>query len=153
MAKKTYNEKLHFCDNMPHISEITDTKMIMRYGGPKMLIAPPLAYDEIMKSVPHGKVVTSEHIRRCLAKRHGADFTCQLTAGIFINIAAHASDERGFDQTPFWRTLKKDGELNEKYPGGTDRQKQMLEAEGHTVVSKGKKHYVKDYTDKLFACK
>lgn len=47
-----------------------------------------------------------------LAKKHCADFTCPLTAGIFMNIAAHASDERKIDETPYWRTLKKGGELN-----------------------------------------
>lgn len=32
------------------------------------------------------------------------------------------------------KTLKKDGELNEKYPDGIDGQKMLLEMEGHTRV-------------------
>ncbi|MHB1314325.1 MAG: MGMT family protein [Christensenellales bacterium] len=149
MARKTYNEKLQFSGNMPTVEVLTDPKMIARYGGPKMLIAPPLAYDELMKKVPYGKVVTSDAIRNCLAKKHGADFTCPLTAGIFINIAANASAERGGQDTPWWRTLKKEGELNEKYPDGIEGQKLRLEMEGHTVVQKGKRYFVSGYADKL----
>ncbi|MCX8131993.1 MAG: MGMT family protein [Clostridia bacterium] len=150
MAKKSYNEKLNDSKNMPEVVEITDPKAVAKLGGTKMLIAPPLAYDEIMKKVPKGKVITSDYIRSYLALKHGADYTCQLTAGIFINIAANASSERGVDETPYWRTLKKDGELNEKYPGGIDAQKFHLEMEGHFIIQKGKRHFVKDYKGKLY---
>lgn len=135
---------------MPKIIEITDPKAIAMYGGTKLLIAPPLAYDEIMKKVPMGQVITSDYIRKYLAKKYGADNTCPLTAGIFINIVAKASVERGVDQTPYWRTLKKDGELNEKYPEGIDGQKLRLEMEGHTIIQKGKRYFVKAYKEKFF---
>lgn len=149
MARKSFNEKLHDSKDMPKVIEVTDPKAVMRFGGTKMLIAPPLAYDEIMKKLPRGKVLTADYIRDYLAKKHGADYTCPLTAGIFMNIAAKASVERGIDETPYWRTLKKDGELNEKYPGGIDGQKTLLEMEGHTIIQKGKRYFVKDYSDKL----
>lgn len=149
MAKKSFNEKLNDSKDQPKIIEVTDVKAVARFGGPKMLIAPPLAYDAIMKRIPAGKLMTSDRIRSYLAKEHQADYTCPLTAGIFINIAAKASEERGVDETPYWRTLKKDGELNEKYPGGIDAQKARLEMEGHTVIQKGKRYFVKDFEDKL----
>jgi alkylated DNA nucleotide flippase Atl1 len=150
MAKKTFNEKLHDSKDMPKIAEITNPKAVSMYKGTKLLIAPPLAYDEIMKKVPTGRVITSDYIRGYLAKKYGADNTCPLTAGIFINIAAKASVERGIDETPYWRTLKKDGELNEKYPEGIDGQKVRLEMEGHTIIQKGKRYFVKDYKEKFF---
>ncbi|MBC3889971.1 methylated DNA-protein cysteine methyltransferase [Acetobacterium paludosum] len=149
MAKKSFNEKLNDSKDQPKIIEVTDDKAVARFGGPKMLIAPPLAYDAIMKRIPAGKLMTSDRIRSYLAKEHQADYTCPLTAGIFINIVAGASEERGVDETPYWRTLKKDGELNEKYPGGIDAQKARLEMEGHTVIQKGKRYFVKDFADKL----
>ena len=49
--------------------------------------------------------------------------------------------------------MKADGELNSKYPGGVEAQKEKLEAEGHTIIQKGRKnirYYVKDYEDALF---
>ena len=44
-----------------------------------------------------------------------ADFTEPITAGIFVSIAAWASFQRKDDETPYWRTLKANGELNEKH--------------------------------------
>mgnify|MGYP003532469387 CR=1 FL=1 len=51
------------------------------------------------------------------------------------------------------RKGKKDGELNPKYPGGVEYQKEMLEYEGHSFITKGRKnirYFVEDYEDKLF---
>jgi alkylated DNA nucleotide flippase Atl1 len=148
MARLTYNQKLNDSRNFPVVKEITDIKQALRHGGPKMLIAPPLAYDAAMRAVPFGRVITADAVRTVLAKAHGADFTCPLTAGIFINVAAHASAERGTFDTPYWRTLKAGGELNEKYPGGIDDQKLRLEAEGHRIEKRGARWFVADYKEK-----
>ncbi len=151
MAKKSYNEKLNDSKDMPKISILEDPKAIQRYKGQKLLIAAPIEYDELMKSIPQGQLTTSVELRKYLAKRHQADNTCPLTAGIFINIVAHASVERnGENITPYWRTLKKDGELNPKYPGGIEESIIELESEGHTIIKKGKRYFVENYQDKLF---
>ena len=104
-----------------------------------MYFAPPIAYDEVMKKIPYGKVITVGKIREFFAKENGADFTELITAGIFVSIAAWASYQRLEDKTPYWRTLKANGELNEKYLGGTRKQKEKLEAEGHIIIQKGRK--------------
>lgn len=150
MARKTFNEKLNDSKDMPKIVLCNDAKTLERYGGNKMLIASPLEYDAIMRQIPEGFVITTDKIREYLTNRHQADFTCQLTSGIFISLAAHASDERDSDKTPYWRTLKINGELNEKYPGGIERQKENLEHEGHIIIQKGKRYFVKDYVCSLF---
>jgi alkylated DNA nucleotide flippase Atl1 len=76
-----------------------------------------------------------------------------MTTGIFAWIAAYAAEERRElgeqDVTPYWRTLKAGGVLNEKYPGGAETQKLLLEMEGHTVIKKGKKYAVLDYEKSL----
>jgi alkylated DNA nucleotide flippase Atl1 len=118
-----------------------------------MYFAPPIDYDTIMRMIPHGKVVTVGKIREHFARKSGADFTEPITAGVFVSIAAWASHQRTDDKTPFWRTLKANGELNEKYPGGAAAQKEKLEAEGHTIIQKGRiniRYYVKDYESVLF---
>ncbi len=150
MAIRNPNQKLHKNGDLPKIDVIEDPKLIARYGGNRMLIAPALEYDAIMKRIPAGRLVTTERMRAHLARRYAADFTCPLTCGIFVNVCAHASEERaGEDETPYWRTLKNGGELNEKYPGGIDAQRLRLEMEGHSVVQKGKRWFVKDYEAKL----
>lgn len=146
--KKDFNAMLHKDAGMPKMQIITDEASIQKYGGNRMYFAPPLAYDRIMKTIPYGKVVTVGEIRAYLARTNGADFTDPITAGIFVSIAAWASFQRTGDETPYWRTLKAGGELNPKYPGGIDTQKEKLEAEGHTIIQKGRKNirfYVKDY--------
>ena len=144
---------LHDSKDMPKFQTITDEKSIQKYGGSRMYFAPPIAYDEIKKRVPFGSVTTVGKIREYFAKSSGADFTKPVTAGIFVSIAAWASHQRSEDQTPYWKTLKTNGELNEKYPDGVKAQKAMLEAEGHTVLQKGRtkiRYYVKDYEKVLY---
>ncbi len=145
---KNFNAMLHDSKDMPKIQIITDRKSIEKYGGNKMYFAPPLDYDRVMKRVPSGRVTTVGEIREYFAKQSGADFTEPITAGIFVSIAAWASHQRSGDETPYWRTLKANGELNEKYPGGIEAQKEKLEEEGHTILSRGRKnirYYVQDY--------
>lgn len=150
---KDFNAMLHDSKDMPKIQILIDQKSIEKYGGDKMYFAPPLDYDRVMKRVPYGRVTTVGEIREYFAKQSGADFTEPITAGIFVSIAAWASHQRAGDETPYWRTLKANGELNEKYPGGIKAQREKLEAEGHTILSKGRKnirYYVKDYETALY---
>lgn len=144
---------LHDGKDMPKIQTVTDEKSIRKYGGSRMYFAPPIDYDTVMRRVPFGKLLTVGIIRDYFAKQNGADLTDPMTAGIFVSIAAWASFQRSEDETPYWRTLKANGELNEKYPGGAEAQKEKLEAEGHTVIKKGRKnirYFVKDYESALF---
>lgn len=152
--KKDFNAMLHDGKDMPKIQIITDEASIKKYGGNRMYFAPPMDYDRVMRRVPLGKVITVGEIREYFAAQNGADFTEPITAGIFVSIAAWASHQRSEDKTPYWRTLRAGGELNPKYPGGVEEQKEMLEAEGHTVIQKGRtniRYYVKDYEKALFA--
>ena len=156
MTKKTFNQKLHASGDLPKIADISDQPCAEKYGN-KLLIAEPMAYNDIMAKIPKGKLTTIVDIRDYLARLAGADVTCWMTAGIFSNIVANASAEReqnpalgdGLKPVPYWRTLKKDGELSEKYPGGISAQKELLESEGHKVIQKGKRYFVENYQAKL----
>lgn len=153
-AEKDFNAMLREAKGMPRIQIITDEKSIEKYGGSRMYFAPPLDYDRVMRRVPYGKLITVGAIREYFARESGADFTDPITAGIFVSIAAWASFQRGADETPYWRTLKANGELNPKYPGGVEAQRERLEAEGHAVIQKGRtniRYFVKDYEAALFA--
>lgn len=151
--KKDFNAMLRDGKDMPRVQRITDQKSIEKYGGERMYFAPPMDYDRAMKRVPWGKVTTVGELRAYFARKSGADFTEPITAGLFVSIAAWASEQREEDKTPWWRTLKAGGELNPKYPGGVEAQKERLEAEGHTVVRRGRKnlrYFVADYEQALF---
>lgn len=153
-GKKDFNAMLHDRKDMPKLQTVTDQKSIEKYGGSRMFFAPPIDYDRAMRQVPYGKVITVGKIREHFAKINGADFTDPITAGIFVSIAAWASFQRAGDETPWWRTLKANGELNPKYPGGVEAQREKLEAEGHCVIQRGRtniRYFVKDYERSLFA--
>jgi alkylated DNA nucleotide flippase Atl1 len=152
--KPTWQEKLHDSKGGPKVEVITE-KLSRLWGSGTVVIPAPLEVDAYMRKVPAGKVTTINEIRQALAKKHGATIGCPITTGIFAWIAANAAEEAKMegktDTTPYWRTLKVKGMLNEKYPGGTDIQTMLLEQEGHTVIQKGKKFYVKDYQRVLYS--
>lgn len=151
--KKDFNAMLADSKGMPRIQIVTDPATIRKYGGDRMYFAPPIDYDRAMRRVPRGMVTTVGEIRAFFAREAGADFTEPITAGVFVSIAAWASFQRQADETPYWRTLKAGGELNPKYPGGIEAQREKLEAEGHTVIRRGRKnfrYYVEDYEKVLY---
>ena len=151
--KKDFNAMLADSKGMPRIQMVTDPATIRKYGGDRMYFAPPIDYDRAMRRVPRGMVTTVGEIRASFAREAGADFTEPITAGVFVSIAAWASFQRQVDETPYWRTLKAGGELNPKYPGGIEAQREKLEAEGHTVIRRGRKnfrYYVEDYEKVLY---
>ena len=153
-TRKTWREKLADSKDFPRVVEITG-KMSTRWGTGTVVIPAPREVDEIMRSVPRGKLITINHIRERLAKRHGATIGCPITTGIFASIAARAAEEAKAEGekniTPYWRTLKVGGALNEKYPGGVEVQAARLRAEGHTIEpdKSGKPKRVKDFEKAL----
>ncbi|HOJ64059.1 MAG TPA: MGMT family protein [Spirochaetota bacterium] len=152
-SKKSWKEKLLNSKNLPRVEKISE-KMEKRWGKGSVAIPSPKEIDDIMRMVPEGKVITFDEIREFLAKKYNATLGCPITTGLFACIAANASIEdenNGIkDINPYWRTLKSGGFLNEKYPGGIARQKERLEKEGHSILSKGKKYFVENYKEKLF---
>ena len=151
-TRKSWTEKLAEDKGFPKVAPVCG-KMTTKWGTGIMVIPAPREVDGIMKQVPRGKLITINQIRAALAKRHQADFACPITTGIFAWIAANAAEEALSEGqkrvTPYWRTLKSGGELNEKYPGGIAKLKQRLEAEGHTVIKKGKRFVVADFEKAL----
>ena len=151
---KSWQEKLADDKGLPKVAEITG-KMSTRWGTGTVVIPAPREVDEIMKQVPRGKLITINQIREMLARKHGASIGCPITTGIFAWVAAHAAEEAATegkeDITPYWRTLKTGGLLNEKYPGGVEAQSNRLMEEGHTIEpGRGKKPpKVKDWEGKL----
>ena len=152
MAKrKTWKEKLLDDKDLPKV-EVINGRMSKRWGTGTVVIAAPREVDAVMRKVPEGKLITINEIRAKLAKKHGATIGCPITTGIFAWIAAHAAEEdaaAGKKATPYWRTLKSGGELNPRYPGGIEALKRRLEAEGHTVIARGKRWFVIDYAGAL----
>jgi alkylated DNA nucleotide flippase Atl1 len=145
---KTWREKLSNGNGLPKIQKI-HKNLVNKWGKGTVVIPAPKEVDEIMKKVPGGKVITINQIRETLARKHGTTICCPLTTGMFVWIAAHAAEEavaEGLNHTtPYWRTLKAEGLLNEKYPGGIESQKKLLEMEGLEIIKKRKNYVVAEF--------
>lgn len=150
--KKSWQEKLNNSKDLPKVIKLTAPQQ-KKLGAKTMAIPSPLEVNAVMKKVTSGKLITINRIREKIAKKHHADIACPITTGIFSWIAAHAAAEaaqKGSKKiTPYWRTLKQGGVLNEKYPGGIEWQAELLKYEGHKVTQKGKHWIVKDWEKRL----
>ena len=162
--KKSWKEKLEDSKQFPKILEFDPkfpcARALEKMGakpGDSVVLASPLEVNAIMKEVPRGQLITLNEICRSLAKKHAIDYCCTMTAGIFVMTAAHAAEEAKSEGTkhitPYWRTLKMGGILNEKFPGGAEAQKKMLEQEGHRVIQRGKKLLVQGFEKHLVKLK
>jgi hypothetical protein len=151
-TKKSWAEKLATDHGLPKVVAIPP-RMQAKWGKGTLVIAAPREVDALMQKVAKGKLTTFAELQRALAKKHKASWACPMTTGIFANIAAHAADEAeqaGKKRvTPYWRTLKAGGELNPKFPGGIAVLRSRLEAEGHTVVLRGKRMFVAEFEKRV----
>ena len=150
--KKSWREKIAGYPRLPEVKPIPE-RMQARNGEGTILIPSPKEVEEAMRRVPEGRLATVMGISEQLAHDHGATIGCTVTTAIFASMAAQAAaeDRQAGDRapTPYWRTLKVDGQLNLKYPGGLDELMQRLESEGHTVVQRGRRYFVEDFQRKL----
>jgi hypothetical protein len=140
---KTWRNKLE--DQHPSHGKIVSipARMQKKLGRGKMVIPKPLDVDAMMRKPRKGRLITQAQIRTGVAEISGADHACPLTTGIFIRIAAEAAEEdrrAGKKRiTPYWRTIRDDGKLNEKFPGGVRAQAAKLREEGFSLkTSRGK---------------
>jgi len=154
--KKTWEEKLADKEGLPKVLKLERRfpcfNALHKMGvdvGEDVVLVNPSEIVACMKKVPRGRLVTIVEICRQIAKKHRVKGCCSLTAGIFIMTAAHAVEEAKREATdlgiPYWRTLKADGYLNEKFPGGAESHKALLEIEGFKVVRVGKRWRVDNY--------
>jgi len=158
--KKSWQEKLLDKEGLPKTLKLEKRfpcyNAVHKMGaelGDEVVLVNPSEVVEIMREVPERKLITIVEICKEIAKKHNVKACCSLTTGIFIMTAANAVEEASKEgknlNIPYWRTLKSKGFLNEKYPGGTEAHKKLLETEGHKVRKKGKKYFVIDYEKSL----
>lgn len=151
--KKNWKEKVEKeqAATFAAIPPIWENKMGV---GQMVIVSPKIMYNAILQ-IPKGSLVLQDELRLKFAKDYKVQHTCPMTTGIFLRIAAEAAEEyreEGVKKiAPYWRVIKENGMLNEKFPGGIEAHKTLLENEGFTVIAGKKKNtlVVKDYEKKL----
>jgi alkylated DNA nucleotide flippase Atl1 len=141
--RKTARQKLETVHASHGVAFTIPAKM-RKVGGPATMIVPrPLDVEAAMRTPRKGRLVTLGQIRAALARKAGVDQCCPLTTGIFARLAAEAAEEDAAAGrkrvTPWWRTIRDDGKLSEKFPGGPEEQGARLRREGFRLTAgKGK---------------
>jgi hypothetical protein len=154
--KKTWQEKLADKSGYPKFVKLEKGfpcyNAVHKMGaevGDEIVLVNPSEVVEYMKQVPYVRLTTIIQICKQIATKYQVKGCCSLTAGIFVMTAANAVEEAKNENKildiPYWRTLKAEGFLNEKFPGGAEAHKALLEKEGFKVLQKGRKFFVEDY--------
>jgi hypothetical protein len=154
--KKTWQEKLKDKPSFPKVLKLEKGfpcyNAVHKMGaevGDEIVLVNPSEVVTIMKQVPRERLITIVEICKKIGGQYDVKGYCSLTTGIFIMTAANAVEEARREGKslgiPYWRTLKADGFLNEKYPGGQEAHKRLLEGENFRVIARGKKYQVVDY--------
>lgn len=134
--KKSWKQKLNI-NRVPEV-EVVEKGFGAITPGTKMLISTPLETEELVNSIPEGKVMFSPEIRATLAAKHGADTTCPLTTGIFLRIIAEAAWDEHLEGkaikecTPFWRAIDPKSPLAKKLRCGPEFLREMQGAESNS---------------------
>lgn len=130
--------------NKPALPEIKTgpVEWNARYGGDKMVIPTPRLIEKILFEIPKSKILSLTQLREHITEECKADYACPLTTGIFLRIVAEYAEEikneGGLKIPPYWRIVRDDGSLFEKFPGGPEAQMEKLKREGHQFKSSTK---------------
>ena len=131
--KKTWLDKLNETKE-PKIKRI-DIDFADIPAGSNMFIATPKIIDKYIQEIGVGKRIDTKTLRKDLALAHNADYTCPVTAGIFLRIVAEANYEKlqqgkhVEEITPFWRVIEPKSVLAKKLTFGQDFLLQQIEKE------------------------
>ena len=115
--------------------KITEKKFADIPEGASMLIATPKIVDEYIKQIPFGNAKVIKTMRKDLAAEYHAEYTCPVTSGIFVRIAAEAANEELQegktleDITPFWRIISPKDKAASKLTFGKELLIEMREKE------------------------
>ena len=91
-----------------------------------MLIPTPALVAAYVATIPKGESRTMPQMRDDLAAENRADFTCPLTAGIFLRVVAelaweqHQAGKPLTKITPFWRVIDAKAPAAKKLACGVD---------------------------------
>lgn len=132
--KKTWSQKMRA--GMEYKVKTNEKDFADIPAGHSFLIATPAIVNDYVRNIPEGTHVTLKQMREDLAAEYHAEYTCPVTAGIFLRIVAENAWEelmkgKSVSQiTPFWRMIDLKSTSAGKLACGTDFIREMREKEG-----------------------
>ena len=111
---------------------LDDAKAI-RLGGRTMVVPSPLEVQSAIASIPEGQSRTILDLRAALAEAAGAEVACPRATSIGWFLVAEAAEEERragvASVAPWWRVTR-DRKPDPRLPGGAERHRALLGAEG-----------------------
>lgn len=132
--RKSWQQKLHNGKELK--IEVTEKDFADIPGGSKMLIATPEIVDAYIRHIPEGVHTSLQQMRKDLAAEYHTDYTCPVTSGIFLRIAAEAAYEEYLagkpaeEITAFWRMIDSKSPTLKKLSCGKDFVLEQRKKEG-----------------------
>ncbi len=133
-GKKTWAEKMR--PGMKHEVKVNDKDFADIPAGHTFLIATPEIVDSYVRNIPRGRHVSIKQMREDLAAEYHAEYTCPVTSGIFLRIAAEGAYEEYLEGKttneimPFWRMIDMKSPSAKKLACGVEFLKEMRQKEG-----------------------
>ncbi len=120
----------------PKDAIVSIPKTMEKYFGcsGEMLKPSPNTVAALIQKIPEGRVTTLDAVCKQLAKKFKTTIACPATTEKSLCLAAIESTEKN-TRLPYWRVLKKNGELIRKLPGGIEGHAAHLMNEGHKIIS------------------
>jgi hypothetical protein len=116
------------------------------FGGPgKMLLPSDDTVAALIAEVPEKQLITTDLLRQVLAQRFQVRGTCPVTT----RKALHAIANDPARQVAYWRVIKQNGTLIDRYPGGVEGQAAQLREEGFSIAGAGKTAKVEKFKQSL----
>ena len=118
-----------------------------RYFGSagKMLIPCPATVAAQIRRIPEHQLMSKELLQATLAEQ----FQVQVTCPFATKKALQAIAQDAHQSVPYWRVIKKNGELFSYFPGGFEGHANCLRQEGFTIDTTGKVPRIQHFQDCL----
>ena len=114
-------------------------------GAGKMLIPCPATVAEQIRRIPEQQLMSKEFLQETLAEQFQVQVTCPFATKKALQAIAQDISQ----PAPYWRVIKKNGELFSYFPGGLEGHAGCLRKEGFTIDTMGKVPRVQHFQESL----
>ncbi|HEY1780826.1 MAG TPA: MGMT family protein [Roseiarcus sp.] len=127
------------------IVDIPKDRLSFFGGAGKMLLPGPATVAALIEKMPEGKLITTSLICQKLTQQFNVQGTCPVTTQKALQAIAHDPS----NEVAYWRVVKANGALVNRFPGGVEDQAKRLRKEGFTLDRKGKTPKVVNFQQSL----
>jgi hypothetical protein len=114
-------------------------------GAGKMLLPCPATVAAQIRRIPQHQLLSKELLQAQLAEQFQVRVTCPFTTKKALQAIAQDTSQ----PVPYWRVIKKNGELFSYFPGGVEGHAGRLQKEGFTIDTTGKAPKVQHFKEYL----